>query len=1183
MSEVESPTPSPVRIFVCSSPHDESYLAADSLLGFLRGLEQESVQFWQADVGAWNDETRAGIAGSDVALVLVSQGFLDSDWCARSEVAEYLRERRDAGMIVFPIILSSCEWERHEWIAARQFLPSGNETLEEHYRDDGQRKRLYLRIRKELRAAVYRAIERREAKEAAPEPEAVPAAARKQVTALHCSLSLTEKDGLPLDVEEAYEVMREIVPDFRALCGQVFQERGAMISSDVSGSAMLAWFGHPVAHEDDSRMAVRAGLAIVEIIATLSERFERELDVKLFVRVGIHTGVVITSGDDSPHGEAATIAARMHETAPAGGVVVSESTFGLVKPFFETEEGLLVTVPAAAQPLKSHRVIRATGAESRFDAAALQGLLPIVGRSQEVNFILDRWTAAKRENGQVMMLASEPGLGKSRLLHEVREVLREESHHWIESRCSPYHQNTPFHSIVGSWNAWLRFAEDDGDEARLAKLEQALQDFRDIPIEDLLPPLATLLSIPLRPPYQPLTALQPAEQKRRILEAVTATLLARTAEKPVVYVVEDLQWIDASTLELLEMVVENAATARILILFAFRPDFTPPATWLTGANISQITLPRLDRGEMEQMIVQITGGKPLPPELVEEIVSKTEGFPLFIEDLTRMVIETDVVEERDGEYVLAGPLRSLTIPSTLQETLLVRLERLASARVVAQVGATIGREFVFDLLRAVAGLDDKRLTEELGRLVSAGLLYKRGLLSRARYVFKHALVQEALRQSLLKRERKRYHRLIADVMEESFPDVVAMQPELIAYHFNEAGDAIHAIDYWTRAAEMNVRQSANKEALASVNSALAALEELPPGPERDASELKLRLIEGTVLALLHGWATSVVSASLDRARELCGTEGVQAMIVRYVVWKRLFVGACIDAGLRVADEMMQIARKPGNEHYLLEANAAYADLYFWRGRFADSARHAIDGLRLYDFDRDHAEHSARYGEDPAAVMLTYGALSLWLLGRDAEANELLERMQSYLETFTHSFSRGFLLFGLALHATARLDAAECARWAGAALELAKKEGMAQWLAVSTAFAGWSLAASGNGSEGMAVLEKGARLLLRMNTRVLGVLHHALIADAALRMGDLAKGLAAADSGLALAASCDDRFFLSEIHRLRASLLAAAGAADEEVQRAIEESLAISEAQGAVALTARARAAAYTVTPTGTGG
>lgn len=1163
-----------VRILICTSTQDSGYLGDDSLLGYLRGLRGDGVEFCSLDASfadLWTEAAHAHIEPYDVAVVLVSQSFLDSSWCARHDVSEYLRARVESGMVVLPVILSACEWDRHPWIASRQFLPGGEETIEEHYTDPGQRKRLYLEIRKQLRNAIDRAREARQAKEVPPPvtPATAPVTAeRKPVTALHCALFVTEKDGVPLKGDDAQDVLHEIIPGFRALCEKVIVEEHQGSIGQMSGNALLAWFGHPVVHEDDSRTAVRAALGLVDAIRRLSEQFEQELDVKLHVRVGLHSARVVVSGTDEPQGDAGPVAARLQELAGEDSVWISEATSRLVRGFFEVEDAGEIRAPDGRQ-VQAWRVLCSSGAETRFDAVARDGLLPIVGRSKELAVILDRWHHAQLGDGQTITIAAEAGVGKSRLLHEVRTRLKDDVHDWVEARCSPYHRNTPFHPIIVSMaGPWLRLDDLPDAEAKLARLEAALGELPDLPLKEVLPPIASLLSIPLRPPYEPLD-LPPIEQRRRTIESIATMILCRAAGKPTVLILEDVHWCDPSTLELMDTIVGQAAIAPLLILLAFRPEFVPPPFWMQGDNVSQITVGKLHPDEIEAMVLQITGDKRVPPELMDEIIRKTDGFPLFIEDLTRMVIESGIVEPVGDEYVLAAPLKSLDIPETLQETLLARMERLASAKTLAQLGATIGREFVYDLLQAVAGVDDVPLKEDLNRLVSAGLLHKRGLLSRARYIFKHALVQEALRQSLLKRERKRYHHLIASVIEERFPEVAETQPEVVAYHYGEAGEPTPAAAYCVRAAQMAVSRSANAEANAIIRNGLAMIDQMPEGDERNDRELQLLNIQQKVLAALRGWGSEELQKNFARAQELVHTDtSLEALQVRYALWKKLMVSGQLHAGLRAAAEMREVARTPGVEHYLLEAHAAFTDFYLWLGQPVPAIEHGRKGLELYDLDTHHAEHTAWYGEDPGIIHVTYLSLSLWLTGDIDQSRAVCDMAEQWLPRLAHIFSRGFLLFGLTWNAVQRRDAEEALRLAQATLDLAKQQELAQWVGTGTAAKGWALAALGNVEEGVVLLQQGADLILATGARLYGLFYPGLLADVWLRAGDVEKGLQAVRRAYDNIIGSDERYFFPEVQRCEAELRALGGANDAEVEALFERAIASSERQQAKSFTLR---------------
>jgi len=1170
-----------VRIFVSYSHRDPSYLGPDSLLGFLKGLErEEDVELW-SDEGIeggtlWDAQIQERMETSDIALVLVSQSFLDSRYCQDIEISAFLKRCRDGGMIIFPIILSPCEWDRQEWIASRQFLPGGNETIEEHYTEAGPRKRLYLRIRQELRSAIVRARERRANEIAQKEAAALapPSLERRQVTALHCELVPTEPDGGAINAEDLPEIVHELSGEFQKVCASIFSQfEGQIVQPAASGVTVL--FGHPIAHEDDSRRAVRAALALIETLGKLSEKMESDLGVRLAVRAGVHTGIILAeTGRDNVDARVADsdtviTAARVRELAPLNSVVVSEATRELVADYFETTESERVTVGSSRQVWQTYLIVRDRGFQSRVEAsAATKRLSELVGREQELDLLADHWQSAQNGDGQVVMLRAEAGFGKSRLIAELKARTAAQPRHWIECRCSPYHQNSALYPVVGVFQKWLGLETNEPAEVKLAKVESNLARYGG-DLEQSVPLIASLLSIPFESKYKP-AALNSREQKQVTLEVMAQIVIDQAMEKPVAFVVEDLHWVDPSTMELLDILVEQAATLPILVLFSFRPEQVAPPQWLNRGYTSQIALDRLDCDAVRRMTLVLTGGKALPSEVFDEIFAKTEGVPLFVEDLTRMVIESGMLEERDGEYALVGPFQSLAIPATLQETLMARLAKLATAKPVAQVGATIGREFVFEMLRDVGGFDDKPLLEELNKLVSAGLLHRRGLLSHAKYIFKHALVQEALQQSLMKKQRRHYHKVIAEILEEKFHAVAEGQPELVAYHYGEAAIHAKAVEYWRRAAERALASCANREALSHARHAIETLQHLPESDESHEAELALRAIEGPALLALKGWAAPELADCYQRAREVCATlpRTPKLFSVLRGIWTNEMVSAHLRQALAVAEELFVMASAADNEDLLLEARGALCDTLFWLGRPAESREQARLGFELYHLDRHHTPHSVAYGEDPATMFYTYSALSLALMGQPRRSLEFTHAAIDTLSRFSHTHSRAFLICGIAWNYIQMRDIEATGRYAQMLIDISVENHFDAWLPIGQAMKGWSIAASGNLEEGAALMKSGRERWHATGAGVKACFYPALLADLHARAGALDESAEWVAVGFEAAAACDDRYYFSELHRVKGDILAARGQAADAFT-SYDEALSIAREQRATLLELRA--------------
>jgi class 3 adenylate cyclase len=575
---------------------------------------------------------------------------------------------------------------------------------------------------------------------------------RRQVTVLRCELA--ENAAL---AQLDHEDFRTIVQAFYTACERVIQHCDGYIAQ-YDSQGLLIYFGYPAAYEDAAQRAVRAGLELVEAVQRLVLPGERGHRTRLAVCVGIHTGQIVVEeqGHPASHvlsmaGRTLTIARRVQERAVPDTVVLSAGTYALVQGYFTCqalEEPLLL---GADQRLALYRVLGERGRHTRFEVAATRGLTPFVGREAEVALLLQRWEQARDGMGHVVMLSGEPGIGKSRLIQVLRDQLPRGSSTYLECQSSPYYQNTALYPMISLLERMaLRVDREESPAQKLSQLAWLLGQY-GLPLVEAVPLLAALLSLPLTADYAPLR-LSPEQQRQKTLHTLLTLLLRMAAQQPVLFVMEDLHWADPSTLELLTLLVDQGPTARILALFTLRPDFSPP--WTRRVHLTQLTLARLPRRQAAEMIGQVVHGKALPTEVVEQVVAKTDGVPLFVEELTKMVLESGLLQERGERYELRGSLPPLAIPATLHDSLMARLDRLGPVKGLAQLGATLGREFAYALLQAISPWDEDTLHRGLQQLVAAEFLYQRGVPPQATYLFKHALIQEAAYQSLLKSTRQ---------------------------------------------------------------------------------------------------------------------------------------------------------------------------------------------------------------------------------------------------------------------------------------------------------------------------------------------------------------------------------------------------------------------------------------------
>jgi class 3 adenylate cyclase/predicted ATPase len=698
-----------------------------------------------------------------------------------------------------------------------------------------------------------------------------PDAERRQLTVLFCDVV----GSTPLSEQLDPEDLREVVRAYQQACAEVIQRLEGHIAQYL-GDGLLVYFGYPQAHEDDAQRAVRAGLDILTAMEMLNTRLAREKGVRLAIRMGIHTGPVVVGemggGDRKEQlalGETPNIAARLQSLAAPNSMLIGERTRRLVGGAFDVEALGLHAFKGVSVPMRVYGIRGEGAAESRFEAASARGLTPLIGREAELGLLRQRWQQAKAGEGQVFLLVGEAGIGKSRLIQTFYERMAAEPHIRLRYQCSPYYNNSAFYPIIAQLERAARFVRDDPPAQKLAKLEDLLVQATER-VPDVAPLVAALLSIPTGDRYPPLD-LSPQRQKEKTIEALANQLSDLARRQPVLLIFEDAHWSDPTSLDVLDRMVHRVPEARVLAVITYRPEFEAP--WKAMSHVTALTFTRLSRQQSAAMVERLTAGKALPKEVLTQILAKTDGVPLFVEELTNTILESGLLRDMGDHYALTGPLPALAIPSTLQDSLTARLDRLAPVKEVAQIGAAIGREFAYELLAAVAPVRDHELAEALHQLVGAGLLFRHGRPPEARYLFKHALVRDAAYESLLRSTRQQLHTRIAMVLEERFPDTAAAQPELVAHHFTEARLYAQAVGYWHKAGQRATQRSAHVEAISHLSAALGLLKNLRETPARTQQELVLLTTLGPALMATKGIAAPEVEKAYARARELCRQVG----------------------------------------------------------------------------------------------------------------------------------------------------------------------------------------------------------------------------------------------------------------------------------------------------------------------
>jgi class 3 adenylate cyclase/tetratricopeptide (TPR) repeat protein len=989
-------------------------------------------------------------------------------------------------------------------------------------------------------------------------PRLLDNAERRQLTIMFCDLVGSTALSTRLDPED----MREIVGAYHRGCADLITRAGGFVARYI-GDGVLAYFGYPQAIEHDAERAVRAGLSLVEAVPKL----KTAAGVPLQVRVGIATGLVVVGdliggGSVQEHevvGETPNLAARLQALAEPGTVVISSSTHRLTGGLFDYRDLGTVALKGFAETVRAWQALGASAAESRFEALRASAT-PLVGRGEEIDLLLRRWEQAKGGEGSVVLLSGEPGIGKSRIAETVLERLSGEPHTRLRFFCSPHHQDSALYPSITQLERAAGLGRDDTDEQRLAKLEAVLALAAN-DLGEAVPMLADLLSIPTGDCY-PALDLTPQKRREKTLRSLVAQVEGLAARQPVLLVVEDAHWADPTSFELFELIVERASSMPLLAIVTFRPEFVAP--WVGRPQVTLISLNRLPRRLRAEMIAHVTGGKVLPPEIADQITDRTDGVPLFIEELTKAVVESGLLVETGDRYVTTGPVTALAIPTSLQESLLARLDRLAPTSDVAQIAAALGRQFSHELISAVAAMPRQQLDDALAQLVNAELIFRRGTSPDAEYTFKHALVQEAAYGTLLRSRRQQIHARIAATLEHQFPDIVMAQPALLARHCAEAGLAEKAAVYWLKAGEQALARSATTEAAAQLRKGLDALDGLPDGPGRRQQELDLQLALGYALIAAKGHSAPEVGETFAQARALA------EQIDRPEYLGRVFFGQWVFHRNR-GEHKLALALAEQGEKIGEARNDVRAQLV---GRWASG----FTRLHMGDFvaarallERCHglAEPAHRGGGTVSlyAMMLASLACTLAYLGYIDQARSRLNEALS--EARQLRLAQG-LAEVLAIGSTVDLitGSPEMQRHVDELLALSTEHGFPFFLAWAKVLRGVSLTALGQGQEGLSQITRGIAGMRA--TGAIASMPGALmgLAWAYARLGQPVDGLNCLAEAAQIIKTTDERQPEGGLHLLRGDLLNATGD-PAAAERSYHQAIAVTKLQSAKLMELRA--------------
>ncbi len=1002
-----------------------------------------------------------------------------------------------------------------------------------------------------------------------PAPARAAQGERRQLTVLFCDLVDSTSLAGSLDPED----LRTAVREYQRMCEDVVRTLGGHVAQYL-GDGILVYFGYPRTHEDTAYRALRAALGILDAMPHVNRKLAEELpggnERRLQLRIGVHTGPVVVGEMGSQGqtqalalGQTVNVAARLQEVAPADCVVASEATRRLLGDEFELASLGEQELKGVARPVLVHRVLALREGDA-FDATDLVPRTQLVGREQEVALLLDRWEQAKDGHGQVILLKGEAGIGKSRLVDVLRREISGETHTWLEGRCSTYHENSPLHPVVEFLNQVL-FAPTDDEAEKVTKLEAALAEV-GLDTGEMVPIFGRLLGLRVPPPYRPST-LSPEAQRHRILESLDGWLLQLAEEQSVCLVVEDMHWVDPSTNELLGLFLDQVPTARILVLMTSRPGWE--SHWADRSEILHLSLNRLTRRQVSELAEAVTGGRSLPAEVVGQIVKKTDGVPLFVEELTKMVIESGLLVEQGERYELASAVLDLAIPSTLYDSLMARLDRLGQAKDVAQLASVLGRSFPVELLEAVFDGEADIVARALGELVEAELLYKRGLGPLAEYSFKHALIQDIAYQSLLKSQRQQVHRRVGEILESRFPQRASEAPEAVARHYEEAQEREAAIDWYQRAGDLAGERSAHPEAVAHLRHGLELLTGSTEAAMREVRELRLQVGLGKPLMAVEGYASEEVQRAFARARELSQKLGEDDLLFRSTWGLAAFYQARGDLGTSraLALELLDMASAAGDPVLELLANVTAGATAYYQGEWALAISHLDRALALWD-PKEHQGLAPGYGQDPGVIAGVFAGIARCHCGEPErgllEADRVLADARA---AGAHPLVVAFALDFLAILHFLRQEPEAVVTRTEEAIAIGEQYGFVLEHRLGELLRGWARSTQGD-PEGLELAQGAIAALSAMGAIVGAPMFVHMLAEAQAFVGDPEDALRSLDAGLQFADGLDAHFWDAELERRKGELLIRRGD-DAEAEAHLRAALDAAERRGSVWLALRA--------------
>ena len=989
----------------------------------------------------------------------------------------------------------------------------------------------------------------------APTTKPEDAAERRQLTVLFCDLVGSTALSVRLDPED----LRAIIDIYHRRSAEVIVKHGGFVARYM-GDGVLAYFGYPRADEDDAERAVHAGLDLVEAVPKLAADAGSS---PLQVRVGIATGLVVVgdligSEEQAVVGETPNLAARLQALAEPGAVMIAASTRRLIGGLFEYRDLGTVSLKGFAENVRAWQVLGAGAAESRFEALRVT-TTPLIGRDEEIELLLRRWGQAKAVDGQVVLISGEPGIGKSRIAQTILERLSGEPHTRLRYFCSPHHQDSALSPSITQLERAAGFRREDTADERLDKLEAVLaQGTNDL--SEAVPLLADLLSISTGHRYPPLN-LTPQKRREKTLYAQLLQIEGLAAQQPVLMVWEDVHWSDPTTRESLDLLVDRVPALRVLVIITFRPEFAAP--WVGNSHVTLLTLNRLRPRERAAMIAHLTGGKTLPREIADHIIDRTDGVPLFIEELTKTVVESGIVTDAGDRYAATGPVALLAIPTSLQASLLARLDRLASTREVVQIASALGRQFSHELISAVATMPKPQLDDALAQLVHAELIFRRGTSSDAEYTFKHALVQDAAYSTLLRGRRQQLHARITATLEDHFPEIVVAEPALLARHCTEAGLAEKAIAYWLKAGQQAMAHSAMTEAVAQLQKGLDVLAALPDGPWRRQQELNLQIALRPALAATKGIAAPDVGEAIARARLLAEQIDRPEYLVRLSLsqWAFHLGRSEHKLALSLAEQFQKIGEERNDARAQLQGRRANGVTRCYLGEFV-AARTLLEQCYGLGAPTRRVMGEILGHRDDLNWPRLLGELAVTLahLGYIDQARLRLHEALSEARRLGHAQTLAEVLV-YASWTLWIIRLPELQRHAEELLALSTEHGFSLYVGWATVFRGSSLTALGQAVEGLTLLTQGLTAVHATKSVTNTPCALTMFAEAYAKLGQPDEGLKCLAEVARIIETTEERNSEAELHRVRGDLL---NAMRDQVaaEQSYHQALAVAQRQSA---------------------